>query len=128
VLRYQAGDQDATQALHETKALAYEMKNALLQGRIDSIGQLLHQGWQLKRRFSPLVSNREIDDLYEGALAHGAAGGKLLGAGGGGHMLFLCPDGAKQHLARYLEDSGVSAVPFSFEDRGLTQWSVVNGT
>ena len=128
VARYRSGEPDQVQALLGTKALAYEMKNALLKGRLDAMGQLLHEGWLLKRRFSPLVSTPEIDEMYEGALAHGAAGGKLLGAGGGGHMLFLCPDGAKQHLAAYLADRGLSAVPFSFEDCGLTQWSAVEAT
>jgi D-glycero-alpha-D-manno-heptose-7-phosphate kinase len=124
--RYRSGEATSVTSLHETKALAYDMKNALLRGQLEDMAALLHQGWSLKKQVSPLVSNPEIDDVYEGALANGAVGGRLLGAGGGGHMLFMCPDGAKHHLASYLQKRGVPIVPFSFEKRGLTQWSTTD--
>ncbi len=113
--------------MHRTKELAYEMKRALLTGQIDYMGQLLHEGWIQKRRFSNLISDPHIDEIYEGALQHGAVGGKLLGAGGGGHMLFLCTRGNKGSLAKYLRARDLECVGFAFEPNGLTVWEVNNG-
>ena len=83
---------------------------------IVEFGQLLHESWQIKKHLSSKVSNPEIDRLYKNALNHGAVGGKLLGAGGGGFMLlFVRPEDRKklkQGLKNYLE------VKFSFENEG----------
>lgn len=126
IARYRSGNEQSVEALHQTKALAFEMRTALLRGQIDYVGELLHEGWLLKRQFSSLISNSEIDDIYEEARQHGAVGGKLLGAGGGGHMLFLCSEDERPRLAIRLAKRGVNPVPFSFEPRGLTSWNVTN--
>ena len=68
--------------------LSYETRNHLLRGDLESFGACLNAAWQLKRNFSPLISNTHIDSIYNGALDNGATGGKLLGAGGGGFLLF----------------------------------------
>ena len=91
---------------------------AVLQGEGDlsAFGELLHESWQAKRTLSSEVSSSEIDDVYQAALASGAVGGKLLGAGGGGFLLlFASPD---RHAALRAKFEGMIDVPFHFESGG----------
>ena len=83
---------------------------------LDEFGRLLHQGWQLKRSLTQSISNSSIDEIYEAGLSAGALGGKLLGAGGGGFMLFFVPPARKDALRRSLKK--LLCVPFAFSDRG----------
>ena len=85
-------------------------------GPIDDFGSLLHKGWMLKRTLSDAVSNSEIDSIYETATNNGALGGKLMGAGGTGFMVFYVPEEKRQSLRRAL--SGYLRVPFKFEREG----------
>lgn len=80
---------------------------------LDQLGQLLHEGWMLKRELSQAVSNRKIDDLYEAALSAGALGGKLLGAGGGGFLLLYVPPERQMSVRERLKD--LIAVNFRFD-------------
>ncbi len=83
---------------------------------IADFGRLLHESWQLKRKLSAKISNSEIDDIYSAGLNAGAAGGKLLGAGGGGFVLFIVPPERRAHL---LEKLGRFVhVPFGFDNLG----------
>ena len=127
ISRYTARDSSSVSALHRTKELAYEMKNALLGGEIDQMGEIMHEGWEQKRQFSELISDSHIDEVYEGALRHGAIGGKVLGAGGGGHMLLLCAPDGKFRLTKHLTERGITCVGFAFEPNGLTAWEVAGG-
>lgn len=70
--------------------LADALRAAIKGGELSNVGKLLHEGWRLKRNLASKVANEEIDRIYEAGLAAGAEGGKLLGAGGGGFMLFFC--------------------------------------
>lgn len=91
---------------------------AILTGGKDlqAFGELLHEAWQAKRGLSARVSNAEVDAIYEGALAAGATGGKLIGAGGGGFLLlFVPPDRRREVLGRL---SRFIHVPFKFEFSG----------
>jgi D-glycero-alpha-D-manno-heptose-7-phosphate kinase len=83
---------------------------------LDEFGRLLHQGWQLKRSLTQRISNSSIDEIYEAGLSAGALGGKLLGAGGGGFMLFFVPPARKDALRLRLKN--LLCVPFAFSDRG----------
>jgi D-glycero-alpha-D-manno-heptose-7-phosphate kinase len=85
---------------------------------ITAFGELLHSGWQAKRRLSSKISSQLIDDYYDRAREAGAIGGKLLGAGGGGFLLLFVPpsDGEKVEAAL----SGLKKVDFSFDHRGTT--------
>ena len=69
---------------------AYEMKHALIAGDLNRFGELLNEGWNLKRELASKITNPEIDRYYDIAMENGAMGGKLLGAGGGGFLLFYC--------------------------------------
>ena len=103
--------------------LTYLMRNHLLRGRLLQFGEALHQAWQLKRQFSNKISNDRLDKIYNDALEHGAVGGKLLGAGGGGFFIFYVPPFKKQELIGYLDKIGLVVRPFRFEQEGLRAWT-----
>ena len=83
-------NEDVLNALRETKSLTLEMKNALLRGSLLEFGELLHQTWEHKKRFSKSITSSHIDALYKAGRENGAIGGKILGAGGGGYLLLFC--------------------------------------
>ncbi len=103
--------------------LTYKIRNHLLRGRLLQFGQALHEAWQLKRQFSGKISNAKLDMIYDQALCHGAVGGKLLGAGGGGFFIFYVPPFRKHELMKHLGDVGLKIQPFRFEAQGLCAWS-----
>ena len=96
--------------------LAGEMHDALNENKLDSFGRLLHENWILKKQMAEGVSNPKIDKWYEAALRNGAIGGKLLGAGGGGFLLFYAPEEKHKKIISTL--SGLSCQKFSFEPQG----------
>jgi len=83
---------------------------------LENFGRLLSESWGLKRSLSKSISSSEIDDLYKFGIKEGAIGGKLLGAGGGGFMLFVCKEGMKENLISKL--NGRVIVPFKISDSG----------
>jgi len=121
---YKGGKEEVVQALDETKALAIAMKNALLLGQIDEFGYLLNEAWRSKKKFSTKITDSHIDELYEVARQHGAIGGKLLGAGGGGYLLLLCQFDKRHIVAGKLIELGGQPTNFAFDFRGLQTWEV----
>jgi D-glycero-alpha-D-manno-heptose-7-phosphate kinase len=109
-------------ALDKQKEMAVLLKNALLQGRLDDFGHLLHEAWEAKKHMDPAITNPQIDELYAAARGEGAVGGKILGAGGGGYLLLYCPFDRKHLVAAALERLGGQVVGFGFESRGLQTW------
>jgi D-glycero-alpha-D-manno-heptose-7-phosphate kinase len=97
-------------------------KRALLKGRLDEFGGLLHEAWLAKRATSKAVSTERIDELYAIARTHGALGGKLLGAGGGGYFLLYCEPTRRIEVKRALEEMGAQTTSFKLEPRGLRIW------
>ena len=122
IASYVAKRESVVQALDATKETAVSLKNALLQGRLNDFGQLLHQGWELKKRFDSAITSPHIDEMYDKARQAGAVGGKILGAGGGGYLLLFCEFDRKHLIARQLEDLGGQVVEFGFETQGLQTW------
>lgn len=120
--RYRRKDPVAVAGLDELKRLAIELKNLLLQSRLDDFGRMLGEAWEAKKRLVDAISNDQIDTLYAAALELGALGGKILGAGGGGHLLLYCPIDRKPRIAAEETLRGGCVVPFAFEDRGLQTW------
>jgi len=112
------------EALEEMKHLTVEMKHALLRGELDRFGELLHDTWLHKRHLASQITNPQIDALYEAARAHGAVGGKILGAGGGGYMLVMVDPDRRHECAKTLNEAGATVVPFDFEKEGLQMWTV----
>jgi len=120
--RVETHDAKALEGLRAQKELAVAMKSAMLRGELDRFGELLGQAWVEKKKMSPLITNSLIDEAYELAITHGARGGKVTGAGGGGYILFYCDFTKKHRVAEALEKLGATVAEFSFERRGLTTW------
>ena len=110
------------ESLDRSKIIATEMKNNLLRGRLREFGELLHVAWEEKKRLDSQITNSGIDELYEIGRRHGAIGGKVLGAGGGGYMLFFCEFPKKHRVAEALERAGGQVVEFGFEPHGVQTW------
>ena len=123
---YRAGRAGTVSALHALKAQTAEMKRALLLGRVDGFGELLHQAWMYKRELAEGISNPLVDRMYSVARREGAIGGKMTGAGGGGYFLFLTRFDRRHRVAAALEKLGGQVVPFQFEPRGVRSWSVAH--
>jgi len=106
------------QELHTMLQLVDEAEAILANPRcsLDEFGKLLHQSWQIKRTLTQKISNASIDEIYEAGLSAGALGGKLLGAGGGGFMLFYAPPERQEALRARLKK--LLCVPFAFSNRG----------
>ncbi len=114
VERTQSGVNDHN--LSELKALVSRGVAVLSgEGDIEEFGALLHDGWMLKRKLSRKVSNASVDEMYESARESGALGGKLLGAGSGGFLLFFVEP---KKRARVIQSLGLPEAPFLFEENG----------
>ena len=124
IRRYTQKNEQALIGLRKQKALAVDMKNALLQGKLHDFGALLHHAWEFKKKMSDRITNPFLDEIYEAARKKGALGGKITGAGGGGYMLFYCSFENKHKVAAELKRLGVAITDFSFEFHGLQTWRV----
>ena len=109
--------EDKVRNLRKMCILAEEMKLALEHNDLSSFGRLLNDGWELKRTLASGISNPAIDKAYETAMKNGALGGKLLGAGGGGFLLFFCEPDKQEQLRVALK---LRPFPFSFEKDGTS--------
>ncbi len=95
--------------------LAKELRQYLQNGNLDKLGEILHENWMLKRRLSAGVSTPRIDEFYESARKAGAVGGKLLGAGGGGFLLFYVPEKEKRRVREALP---LPEIPIGIDRQG----------
>ena len=109
---------ETIEALHYVKGLSEEMNSALKQSDITHFGELLHKGWLAKKKFAKGVSNEDVDKIYDAALENGALGGKLTGAGGGGHMLFYCEKLKQNRLIEKMKNIGLKHIKFKFNRDG----------
>ncbi|MCL6523845.1 MAG: dehydrogenase [Thermoflavifilum sp.] len=112
------------EAMHQLKEQAILMKEALLKGHIDEIGEILDFGFQHKRRMASGISNPQLDEIYETAKKAGATGGKISGAGGGGFMILYCPRNSRYRVMEALAPFGGSFHKYQFVQQGLTTWSI----
>jgi D-glycero-alpha-D-manno-heptose-7-phosphate kinase len=108
----------AVEALHEVRALADRMRVALEKGDLHTFGSLLDDAWQAKKRVSAKISNPQIDRFYGLARQHGAVGGKITGAGGGGFLLLYCELANQTAVRNALLAEGVQEMAFAFESQG----------
>lgn len=116
VTKSQSNDQQMIDNLHFTKKLGLRSKDALLQGNTIKFGELMHEHWEHKKSRSNGMSNQFIDDAYNLALKSGAVGGKLVGAGGGGFLMFYAND--KEKLRAHMSTLGLEEVRFQFDFEG----------
>ena len=108
---------DKARNLLKMCGLAKDMKVALENNDISSFGKILDEGWQLKKELASGIANPAIDEAYEIAMKNGALGGKLLGAGGGGFLLFYCEEEKQDQLKKAI---GLRELDFSFERDGTS--------
>jgi len=111
------GDAAMIESLHFTKRLGREIQAVLESGDVFRFGELMHEHWLRKRGRSAGMSNNRIDEIYEMArTTGGATGGKLVGAGGSGFLLFQTND--RSRLRRVMKNAGLSEMDFSFDFEG----------
>jgi D-glycero-alpha-D-manno-heptose-7-phosphate kinase len=111
-------DQEMIDHLHFAKELGYESKDALESGNLHRFAELMKVHWERKRQRSGQMTNDQIDRFYELGMSNGALGGKLIGAGGGGFLMFYCED--KPRLRHAMTEAGLSEVRFRLDFHGTT--------
>ncbi len=111
-------DEAVLQALHHIKQIAVDIQACLERGDLDEFARLLHASWQEKRRLAPGLSTSFIDACYALALEHGASGGKITGAGGGGFLMLYCCEQAQNAVTTVLEKHGLKCMNFHFDQQG----------
>jgi len=112
------------EAMHKLKEQAIMMKESILKGNLDEIGEILDYGWQYKKQMAEGITNPVIDEIYETAKKAGATGGKISGAGGGGFMMFYCPKNTRYKVIEALQKFGGEFRSFQFTKYGLETWRV----
>jgi D-glycero-alpha-D-manno-heptose-7-phosphate kinase len=105
-------------ALHQIKALGWQIKDAIESGRLDDFGALLHESWQHKKQLASGVTNSFIDEAYAAAGRAGAIGGKITGAGGGGFLMLYCSEDRQDDVRTVLEQLGLRQIRCAFEFEG----------
>ncbi len=109
-------DRDMINNLNFIKDLSFKSKETLEAGNIERFGRLMHEHWEHKKKRSIGMSNSKINDWYEIGMKNGAIGGKLVGAGGGGFLMFMADD--KSKLRKTLSNEGLQEVRFRFDFEG----------
>jgi Predicted kinase related to galactokinase and mevalonate kinase len=109
-------DEDMLSNLHYVKNLGLRSKELLVAGKTSEFGALMHEHWEHKRRRSKGMSNPHIDEWYELGMKNGALGGKLVGAGGGGFLMFYAED--RNRLRHTMSKAGLEEVRFRFDFDG----------
>jgi D-glycero-alpha-D-manno-heptose-7-phosphate kinase len=122
VISVKSGKKESVEAMHKLKEQAILMKEAILKGKVDEVGEILHFGWQHKKEMAEGITNPVIDDIYETALKSGATGGKISGAGGGGFIIFYCPNNTKYKVIEELKKFGGEFRRYQFTKYGLNTW------
>ena len=115
-------NQRSIEAMHRLKDQAILMKEALLKGDLDRMGEILNTGWEYKRQMAEGISTSLFEALYETALKAGALGGKISGAGGGGFIFFYCPGTTRYRVIEALQPFSGSVQPYQFTKNGLLTW------
>ncbi|PWU00186.1 MAG: dehydrogenase [Bacteroidetes bacterium] len=111
-------------AMHQLKEQSRMMKEALLKGKLDEVGEILDFGFQQKIKMASNISNPMIEEIYNATKNAGATGGKISGAGGGGFMIFYCPGNTRFDVIRALGKFEGQVRQYNFTKYGLTTWSV----
>jgi D-glycero-alpha-D-manno-heptose-7-phosphate kinase len=111
-------DTAMAQNLNQIKEIGLQTRKYLENGQVDMLGELFHAHWQTKRKRSPQISNPVIDECYEVAMKQGALGGKLIGAGGGGFLMFYCKNGEKHKVIEAVQKMGLRWERFHFDYDG----------
>ena len=111
-------------ALRSMRALAVEMRDALLTGALDQIGPLLRENWRCQQALHPSVTSPDVEQLFAVAERNGALGGKACGAGGGGCLVFFCALGAEDQVRQALAAAGAQLIEVTIDQLGLQTWQI----
>ena len=120
----QAKNEKSIDSMHKLKEQSIQMKEALLKGDIDHIGEILDFGWHHKKQMAKSISNLRLDAIYDAAKQAGASGGKISGAGGGGFMFFYCPGTTRYDVIDALTSFGGGVKRYEFTTEGLKTWTI----
>jgi len=112
------GNKNTIESLHRAKQLADEFYDRLRNSDLRGVGELLDKGWNVKKKFAKGVSNGKIDSIYNSAIKTGAVGGKLTGAGAGGHLLLYCEPSKQKKVLNVMKSLGLKHIPFNFHSSG----------
>jgi len=104
--------------LHKTKDIGLQTRKYLEKGDIDMLGELFHEHWENKKKRSAFITDPMIDESYDIARKNGALGGKLIGAGGGGFLMFYCNNGVKPKVINAVQKAGLRWEGFHFDYDG----------
>jgi D-glycero-alpha-D-manno-heptose-7-phosphate kinase len=124
IQKSEQGDSQTLVALEDIKKITLQMKHSLLKGDLLKFAELLALEWENKKKLDSMISNDFLDSIYSKAMKNGAVGGKVLGAGAGGHMLFFVELEKKNKLIREIEGAGLRIIPFNFESDGVVSWKL----
>ena len=130
--KYFMANNDKFGLIKEMIPYVYKLRDALYQRQFDYLGEVLHKGWLLKKKITKEITNENIDFYYKKALKAGAIGGKLLGAGGGGFLLFYCPVEKQSSVRKALKSLFELKFTFDYEGSkviyiGEDDWGGENG-
>ncbi|MHA1376466.1 MAG: GHMP family kinase ATP-binding protein [Promethearchaeota archaeon] len=116
------------EAMQELKDVAHAMREVVESqntNKLSSFGELMHRGWLAKKSLSSKISNKNIENFYLTSKKFGVLGGKLLGAGGGGHLLLFSDPDKKYDIINELEKIGGKIIKFHFNPKGLEVWRAI---
>jgi D-glycero-alpha-D-manno-heptose-7-phosphate kinase len=111
-------NQTMVENLHHIKEIGLETRKYLENGQVDMLGELFHAHWETKKKRSSAISSPIIDECYETAIKNGALGGKLIGAGAGGFLMFYCKNGEKHKVIESIQKMGLKWERFHFDFDG----------
>ncbi|MFA4870866.1 MAG: hypothetical protein WC623_21895 [Pedobacter sp.] len=115
-IRSKEHDESMIQNLHHVKQMGYDSKKAFESGNIEDFAEIMNTHWQIKKQRSKSMSNTNIDKWYDIALKNGAIGGKLIGSGGGGYLMFYTNE--NQRLRHAMAKEGLNEIRFKFDFQG----------
>lgn len=117
-----SGKADAIEAMHRIRKSAFQMRDVLLEGRLDAYAAILGRAWEDKKKMARSINNSFIQEAFDTAMAAGAVSGKISGAGGGGFMMLFVPTERKNAVANALGALPGKVVPFYFTEKGVESW------
>ena len=110
--------------MHELKKSAYIMKECLLKADFDGFARCLKTGWEAKKKIATVISNPEIDKIYEFIMSNGGKAAKISGAGGGGFMMIICDPVKRYELVEKLKNTKGNVITTSFVEHGTQSWTL----
>jgi D-glycero-alpha-D-manno-heptose-7-phosphate kinase len=125
VQNVRSANESCLQAMHDLKAEALHMKEALLRGDFDAFATSMQASWEAKKKMANRISNQKIDQIYETAIKKGARAGKVSGAGGGGFMMFVVDPAKRSGVVRCLRRFSGSVSTCKFVEQGAHSWRVM---